>query len=178
MRTARELRLAGLIAYLAALIAGLLASWLAHLGMGSIGQLGWEGFNFFGVLEGAVFVLAFTLSLWVAKRAVRVSSTALLSAGIFAPTSARKLAKPIPTVEMVDSLGSRVAVLVEAGIPVGVLGLADNIVPWEEAPVVSGETAAIELSTLFWKYPAVIVADGNHIHGMVRREAFLKYLGV
>jgi hypothetical protein len=176
MRTVRDMRLAGLIAYLAALLGGLLASWLLHLILGPGGQLSWNQFNFTGVLEGIVFSLGFTLSLWIAKRAVRVSSTALLSAGLFSPTSARKLATPLPLIEVVDPVESRLAVLIENGKPVGVLGLDDNLVLWEDAPVVAGQTAASELAPLLWKYPAVIVADGGHIHGYIRLEAFLKYL--
>jgi hypothetical protein len=77
---------------------------------------------------------------------------------------------------VVDPVESRLAVLIENGKPVGVLGLDDNLVLWEDAPVVAGQTAASELAPLLWKYPAVIVADGGQIHGYIRLEAFLKYL--
>ncbi|HEU4741994.1 MAG TPA: hypothetical protein VFS50_10410 [Meiothermus sp.] len=178
MRTVRELRQAGLIAYLASLAIALLISGLVHWALGGRGLLSWQGLNFFGLLEGLVFVVSFTFSLWIAKRAVRAASSALLTAGLIAPSPARKLAKPIQTLEAVESFEGRLAVLIEDGVPVGVLGLGDNIVPWEEAPVVSGEVAASELSPLFWRYPVVIVADGNTIHGAIRREAFRKYMGV
>lgn len=85
MRSVRQLRLAGLIAYLAALVAGLLASGLLDLALGGHGEIGWTHLNFDGFLEGLVFLLIFTLALWVAKQAVRVSATTLLSAGLFGP---------------------------------------------------------------------------------------------
>ncbi|MCL5964941.1 MAG: hypothetical protein M1369_04045 [Deinococcus sp.] len=178
MRTVRELRLAGLIAYLAALISGLVASGLVHLALSRAGRFGWEGFNFAGLVEGVIFLLMFTTTLWIAKRAVRVPATTLLSAGMIAPTSARRLAKAIPMVDMLETSEGRLAVLHENGVPVGVMGLEDHVVPWEEAPVVSGEVAASELTSLFWRHPVVFVADGNTVHGAIRRDAYFKYLGV
>ncbi|WP_026234560.1 hypothetical protein [Calidithermus timidus] len=179
MRTVRELRLAGLIAYLAALIAGILASGLVHLAFGRRGAFGWDGLNFFGLLEGLCFLLVFTISLWVFKRAVRVTTTTLLSAGLFVPTSAKALARPIPVLDGLgtDSLETQFAVIREGGVPIGVIGLEDSLVPWEEAPVVGGDIAANDLSVMFRKYPVVIVADGDTIHGAIRREAYFKYLG-
>lgn len=177
MRTVRDLRLAGLIAYLAALIAGLVVSGLIHWALGGRGQFGWEGFNFFGILEGLSFLLVFTLSLWIAKRAVKVTTTTLLSAGIFAPTSARKLARPVPVISALQSFEGNIAVLLEAGHPVGIIGIADSLVPWDEAPVVPGETAASELSSLFRQHQIVFVADGDKVHGMITRERYFKYLG-
>ncbi|MCX8087746.1 MAG: hypothetical protein ACK40N_12520 [Meiothermus ruber] len=177
MRTVRDLRLAGLIAYLAALIAGLMVSGLIHWALGGRGQFGWEGFNFFGVLEGLAFLLVFTVSLLIAKRAVKVTTTTLLSAGIFAPTSARKLARPVPVISALQSFEGSIAVLLEAGHPVGVIGIADSLVPWDEAPVVPGDTAASELGSLFRQHPIVFVADGDTVHGMITRERYFKYLG-
>jgi hypothetical protein len=177
MRTVRDLRLAGLIAYLAALIAGLVVSGLIHLALGGRGHFGWEGFNFFGVLEGLAFLLVFTLSLLLAKKAVKVTTTTLLSAGILAPTSARKLARPVPVITALQSFEGNIAVLLEAGHPVGVIGIADSLVPWDEAPVVSGDTAAGELGSLFRQHPIVFVADGDTVHGMITRERYFKYLG-
>lgn len=63
MRTVRELRLAGLFAYLASLVIALLLSLALHLLLGGQGELGWEGFNAYGLLEGLLFLLAFTWSL-------------------------------------------------------------------------------------------------------------------
>jgi len=177
MRTVRDLRLAGLIAYLAALIAGLAVSGLIHLALGGQGRFGWEGFNFFGLLEGLAFLLVFTLSLLLAKKAVKVTATTLLSAGIFAPTSARKLARPVPVITALQSFEGNIAVLLEAGQPVGVIGIADSLVPWDEAPVVAGNTAAGELGSLFRQHPIVFVADGDTVHGMITRERYFKYLG-
>ncbi|AEB11128.1 hypothetical protein [Marinithermus hydrothermalis] len=178
MRTVRELRLAGWIAYVAALVLGLGISFGVHALLGGTGRLGWEGFNLQGLLEGLFFLLIFTLSLWVAKRAVRVPATTLLTAGLVAPPPARALAKPVPLLENVDAYEGRLAVVVEDGQPVGVLGLDDHVVPWDEAPVVSGEVAATELSPLFWRYPIVIVADEHGVHGAITRERYLRMLGV
>ncbi|MBF6594074.1 MAG: hypothetical protein IVW51_06460 [Thermaceae bacterium] len=177
MRTIRDLRLAGLIAYLAALIAGLLASGLLHLLFGRRGMFGWEGINFFGLLEGLLFLIVFTLSLWIAKRAVKVTTTTLLSAGLFVPTSARKMARAVPVINALQSFEGNIAVLLEHNQPVGIIGIADSLVPWDEAPVVSGQTAASELGSLFRQHQIVFVADGNRVHGMITRERYFKYLG-
>ena len=56
MRTVRELRLAGLFAYLASLVIALLLSLALHLLLGGQGELGWEGFNAYGLLEGLLFL--------------------------------------------------------------------------------------------------------------------------
>ncbi|RDI95086.1 hypothetical protein DV704_08410 [Meiothermus sp. QL-1] len=177
MRTVRELRIAGLIAYLAALVSGLLVSGILHLAFGERGQFGWEGFNLLGLLEGLAFLLVFTLTLWLAKRAVRVNTTTLLSAGLFAPTSARRLARPVPVIHALESFEGNIAVLLEGDQPVGVIGIADSLVPWDEAPVVPGETAASELGALFRQHQIVFVADGSTIHGIITRERYFKYLG-
>lgn len=177
MRTVRDLRLAGLIAYVAALIAGLVMSGLVHLLFGRRGQFGWEGINFFGLLEGLIFLIVFTLSLWIAKRAVKVTTTTLLSAGIFVPTSARKLARAVPIINALQSFEGNIAVLLEAGYPVGVIGIADSLVPWEDVQVVAGETAASELGSVFKQHKTVFVADGNDVHGMITQERYFKYLG-
>jgi len=177
MRTVRDLRLAGLIAYTAALIAGLIASGIVYLTLGRRGQFGWEGIDLFGLLEGLIFLIVFTLSLWIAKRAVKVSTTTLLSAGLFVPTSARRLARPVPVINALQSFEGNIAVLLENNQPVGIIGIADSLVPWDEAPVVTGETAASELSSLFRQHKIIFVADGNNVHGMITQERYFKYLG-
>ena len=177
MRTVRDLRLAGLIAYLAALVAGLLVSGILHWVLGGQGVLSWFSSNFYGLLEGLLFVIVFTLSLWIAKRAVQVTTTTLLSAGIFAPTSAKKLARPVPVINALQSFEGNIAVLLEAGYPVGVIGIADSLVPWEDAPVVSGDVAASELGSLFKQHKFIFVADGSDIHGIITQERYFKYLG-
>lgn len=177
MRTVRDLRLAGLIAYLAALVAGLTVSGLLHLAFGRRGQFGWDGLNFLGILEGLSFLLVFTLTLWIAKRAVKVTTTTLLSAGLFSPTSARKLSRPVPIISALESFEGSIAVLFEEDQPVGVIGIADSLVPWDEAPVVSGETASSELGSMFRQHQIVFVADGNTVHGVITRERYFKYLG-
>jgi len=177
MRTVRELRWAGAIAYLAALVTGLLVALLVHLFFKGQGRFGWEGFNTIGVIEGLAFVVAFTFSLWAAKRAVRVPCTTLLTFGLVAPPSAGKAAKPIPLIDKVESFEGRLAVLVEDGIPCGVLGLGDHIVPWEEAPVVAPETALSELAGMFWKNPVVLVAKDDEVLGAITRDRFFRLMG-
>ncbi len=177
MRTVRELRWAGAIAYLAALFVGLALALLVHWLLGGQGRFGWEGFNLWGVLEGVVFLLAFTFGLWAAKRAVRVPCTTLLTAGLIAPPSAGRVARPLPKIEQVESFEGRLAVLVEAGEPQGVLGLDDHMVPWEQAPVVPADVAVSELSALFWKSPVVFVVEGGEVLGAVSRERFFQLMG-
>ena len=177
MRTVRELRWAGAIAYLAALAVGLLVAFVVHLLFGGQGRFGWEGFNAVGVAEGAAFVLSFTFSLWVAKRAVRVPCTTLLTAGLVAPPSAGRVARSLPTIEQVESFEGRLAVLVENDEPQGVLGLEDRMVPWEQAPVVPADVAVSELSALFWKSPVVFVEDRGRLVGVITRESFFQIMG-
>jgi hypothetical protein len=177
MRTVRELRWAGAIAYLAALVTGLLASLLVHLLLKGQGRFGWEGFNTVGLLEGLIFVFTFTFSLWAAKRAVRVPCTTLLTAGLLAPPSAAKAARPLPLIDKVESFEGRLAVLVEDGVPRGVLGLGDHIVPWEEAPVAAADVALSELAGYFWKNPVVLVAEDDKVIGVITRERFFRLMG-
>lgn len=177
VRTVRELRWAGAIAYLAALAAGLLVAFVLHALFKGQGRFGWEGFNVWGVLEGIAFVFAFTFGLWAAKRAVRVPCTTLLTAGLVAPPSAGKVARPLPTIEQVESFEGRLAVLTEAGEPQGVLGLEDHMVPWEQAPVVPADVAVSELSALFWKSPVVFVVQNGEVLGVITRERFFQLMG-
>ena len=95
MRTVRELRLAGLFAYLASLVIALLLSLALHLLLGGQGELGWEGFNAYGLLEGLLFLLAFTWSLALGQRATRIPCSTLLTAGLFGPRAAKRLARPL-----------------------------------------------------------------------------------
>ena len=173
MRRVQELRLAGLIAFVAAVAVGLFVGLVVHLLLG--GKIGWEGFDLPGLVEGFFFLVAFTLSLFVAKRAVRVPCSTLLTGGVVAPLSARRAAQPVPLVTSPAEDGSgRWAVIVEEGKPVGVLGLGSEIVPWEEAPVVEGDVAITELAPLFWRGEAVFVADGDRVYGVITREHYLK----
>ncbi len=172
MRTAKELRIAGLIAYIAALAVGLLLSLVVHLLLG--GRMGWEDFDLPGLVEGLAFLVAFSGGLVVAKRSIRVPCGTLLSAGLFAPPTARALAEAVPRLDSPAGFEGRWAVIVEEGRPVGVLGLAEQIVPWDDAPVVAGAVALTELAPLFWQNDAVVVADGDEVHGVITRERYLR----
>lgn len=130
MRTVRELRLAGLFAYLASLVIALLLSLALHLLLGGQGELGWEGFNAYGLLEGLLFLLAFTWSLALGQRATRIPCSTLLTAGLFGPRAAKRLARPLARVEGVEAYEGRgLALLYQEGRPVGLLGLSDHILP-------------------------------------------------
>ncbi|APD09459.1 MULTISPECIES: hypothetical protein [Thermus] len=178
MRTVKELRLAGLFAYLAALVLGLLLSYFLHVLLGGGGRLGWGSFNLAGLLEGLGFVLAFTFALYLAKKAVRVPCTTLLTAGLLGPAPARRLARPLPRVEGLEAYEGRgVALLVQEGRPVGVLGLADHILPLEEVAGVEGEVAVSELAPLFLRQPLVLVFRGEEVLGAIPREAFFRHMG-
>ena len=111
MRTVRELRLAGLFAYLASLVIALLLSLALHLLLGGQGELGWEGFNAYGLLEGLLFLLAFTWSLALGQRATRIPCSTLLTAGLFGPRAAKRLARPLARVEGVETAVTELAPL-------------------------------------------------------------------
>ncbi|GLV49345.1 hypothetical protein TJA_24460 [Thermus sp. LT1-2-5] len=178
MRTVKELRLAGLFAYLAALVLGLLFSYLLHALLGEGGRLGWGSFNLPGLLEGLGFVFAFTFALYLAKKAVRVPCTTLLTAGLLGPTPARRLARPLPRVEGLEAYEGRgVALLLQEGRPVGLLGLSDHILALEEVPSVEAEAAVSELAPLFFQSPLVLVVRGEEVLGAIPREAFFRHLG-
>lgn len=178
MRTVRELRLAGLFAYLASLVIALLLSLALHLLLGGRGELGWEGFNAYGLLEGLLFLLAFTWSLALGQRATRIPCYTLLTAGLFGPRSAKRLARPLARVEGVEAYEGRgLALLYQEGRPVGLLGLSDHILPLEEVPSVEAETAVTELAPLFFQHPIVLVVQGEEVLGAVPREAYFRYLG-
>lgn len=178
MRTVKELRLAGLLGYLAALVLGLLFSFLLHLLLGGTGRLGWEGFNLTGLVEGLGFLLAFTFSLWVAQRATRVPCGTLLTAGLLAPKPAHRLARPLERVEALEAYEGRgLALLWRDGRPVGLLGLGEGILPLEEVPQVEAEVAASDLPPLFWRRPLVLVVREGEVLGGIPREAFLGQTG-
>jgi len=175
MRTVKELRLAGLFAYLGALVLALLFSLLVHYLLGGEGRLGWGSFNFYGLLEGLVFLLVFTFTLYVAQRAVRVPCTTLLTAGLLGPTPAYRLAKPLPQVEALEAYEGRgVALLAQEGRPIGLLGLSDGILPLEEVQSVEAEVAVSELYPLFFRQPLVLVVRGEEVLGAIFREAFYR----
>ena len=67
--------------------------------------------------------------------------------------------------------------MVQEGRPVGLLGLADHILPLEEVPSVEAEVAVSELSPLFLRQPLVLVVKGEEVVGAISREAFFRHLG-
>lgn len=166
MRTVRELRLAGLFAYLASLVIALLLSLALHLLLGGQGELGWEGFNAYGLLEGLLFLLAFTWSLALGQRATRIPCSTLLTAGLFGPRAAKRLARPLARVEGVEAYEGRgLALLYQEGRPVGLLGLSDHILPLEEVPSVEAETAVTELAPSSSSTPSSSWSRGRRCWG-------------
>ena len=121
MRTVRELRLAGLFAYLASLVIALLLSLALHLLLGGQGELGWEGFNAYGLLEGLLFLLAFTWSLALGQRATRIPCSTLLTAGLadidcrfcHASVQVKKLGAPFTAVQWNTEAAGRCAFFAE-----------------------------------------------------------------
>lgn len=178
MRTVRELRLAGLFAYLASLVIALLLSLALHLLLGGQGELGWEGFNAYGLLEGLLFLLAFTWSLALGQRATRIPCSTLLTAGLFGPRAAKRLARPLARVEGVEAYEGRgLALLYQEGRPVGLLGLSDHILPLRGGPQRGGGDGGDGARPLFFQHPIVLVVQGEEVLGAVPREAYFRYLG-
>jgi hypothetical protein len=70
--------------------------------------------------------------------------------------------------------GRGVALLVQEGWPVGLLGLSDHIRPLEEVPSVEAEAAVSELYPLFLREPLVLVVRGEEVLGAIFREAFYR----
>jgi hypothetical protein len=70
--------------------------------------------------------------------------------------------------------GRGVALLVQEGRPVGLLGLSDHIRPLEEVPSVEAEAAVSELYPLFLREPLVLVVRGEEVLGAIFREALYR----
>lgn len=178
MRKPSQIRVAALLGALAAVAFALLVSLLFSLLIGSGGRLGFRDFNFVGVLEGVVFIVAYSGALIYVRSALRLPSPTLLSFGLSGPPTAGSAAAEVPLVEaahVVQTLAeNRVVIVTQDGVPVGVTGLnRDRITSWEELVKAPAEVAVTDLRRLLAHEQLVVVVDGDAVKGVVTQEMYL-----
>lgn len=178
MRRPSQLRIAALLAGLAAVAVALLASFALYLAFGRRGRLSFHDFNFEGVAEGLLFIVVLISVLRYLRSALRLPGPTLLSFGIVAPPSARRVSAGIPTVESTQNIQTlaenRLVVVEENGIPIGLTGVnRERITPWEELPKVDGSVAVTDLRRLLANEPLVVVMEGERVAGVVTQEMYL-----
>ena len=178
MRRPDQLRRQAALAASASVAFALFVAFLAFLGFGREGRLGFGGFNLAGLVEGIVFLAAFVTALGWVRSALRLPSPTLLSFGLVAPPTARRVAERVPLVDAAAALQTladhRVVIVQEGGVPIGVSGVRrERITSWDELVKVSGGVAVTDLRRPLSHEQLVVVVDDEKIVGVVTQEAFL-----
>lgn len=178
MRRPAQLRLAAVLAALAATGFALLLSFLLYLVLGRQGRLSFHDFNLPGIAEGLIFVVAFVTAMRYLRSALRMPSPTLLSFGLVAPPTARKVAAAVPVVESAQNIQTlaenRIVVVEDQGVPIGVTGLKrERITSWEELVKVDGSVAVTDLRRVLAHEPLVLVMEGGRVAGVVTQEMYL-----
>ncbi len=178
MRRPSQLRLSALLGALSAVVFALIVSYLVSLLLPGPGRLGFGDFNATGLLEGAVFVLAYSLALIWVRSALRIPSPALLSFGISGPPAAGTVAMKVPVVDAASAvqtlMDNRVVIVHQDRVPIGVTGLHhDRITSWEELVKAPADVAVTELRGLLAHEQLVVVMDGQEVKGIVTQEMYL-----
>lgn len=178
MRKPAQLRLSALLGALAATAFALLISYLFSLLLGRAGRLGFRDFNAVGLLEGAVFLLAFSLSLIWVRSALRLPSPTLLSFGLSAPPTAGRVAMKVPIVNASQAvqtlMENRIVIVHQDRVPIGVTGLHhDRITSWEELVKAPADVAVTDLRRVLAHEQLVVVMDGTEVKGIVTQEMYL-----
>lgn len=178
MRRPAQLRSAALWGALASFAFALLVSFLTFLLLGRAGRLGFVAFNAAGLVEGGVFVVAYSGALIYARSSLRLPSPTLLSFGLLVPPTTGRAALAVPQVEaseVVHTLAeNRVVIVRQGGVPVGVTGLRrDSITSWEELVKLPGDVAVTELRRVLAHEQLVVVAEGERVQGVITQEMYL-----
>jgi len=178
VRRPNQLRVAALLGASAAVAFALLIALLAFLALGRAGRLGFAGFNAPGILEGALFVLAYSGALIYVRSALRLPSPTLLSFGLLAPPTTGRSAAKVPVVDAAQvaqtMMANRIVIVQDAGVPVGVTGLHhDRITSWEELVKVEADMAVTDLRRLLAHEQLVVVLEGAEVRGIVTQEMYL-----
>ncbi|MEJ2289028.1 MAG: hypothetical protein P8Y02_10370 [Deinococcales bacterium] len=178
MRRPGQLRSAAFWGAIASMAFALLLSFVVFLLLGRAGRLGFTSFNPAGLVEGVVFVVAYSAALVYARSALRLPSPTLLSFGVLVPPSAGRAAGRVPQVdsgEVVHTLAeNRVVIVKQGGVPVGVTGLRrDSITSWEELVKVPPGVAVTELRRVLAHEQLVVVSEDETVHGVITQEMYL-----
>ncbi len=178
MRRPGQLRVSALLGALAAVAFALLVTWVLSLLLRSDGRLGFGNFNATGLVEGAVFVLVYSLALIWVRSSLRLPSPTLLSFGLSAPPTAGAVAMEVPVLNAAQAvqtlIENRVVIVHEGRVPIGVTGLHhDRITSWEELVKVPADVAVTDLRRVLAHEQLVVVMDGQEVKGIVTQEMYL-----
>lgn len=178
MRRPNQLRVSALLGATSAVAFALLVSLLLFWLLGGGGRLGFAGFNFLGVVEGVVFVLAYSLALVYVRSALRLPSPTLLSFGLLAPPTVAAAAARVPVVDSSQvaqtMLENRIVIVEQGGVPVGVTGLHhDRITSWEELVKADADMAVTDLRRVLAHEQLVVVMQGDVVRGIITQEMYL-----
>jgi hypothetical protein len=178
MRRPDQLRRQAALAALASVGFALFVSFLSFLAFGREGRLGFTSFNVAGLVEGVVFLAAFVTALGWVRSALRLPSPVLLSFGLIAPPTARRVAERVPVADAALALQTladhRVVIVQEGGVPIGVTGIRrERITSWDELVKVPGDVAVTDLRRPLSHEQLVVVVDGDEVLGVVTQEAYL-----
>lgn len=183
MRRPIELRRQAFLAGSAAVGFALLAAFAAFTLLGRQGRLGFGDFNPAGVLEGLVFLVALMAALVWVRAALRLPAPVLLSFGLVAPPTARRVAAKVPVVDVATAQHTladhRVVIVQEEGVPVGMSGVRrERITSWDDIVKVPGDVSVTDLRVPLSRHQLVVVVDGDdvvgeRVLGVVTQEAYL-----
>lgn len=178
MRRPSQIRLAALMGALAAVAFALLVSFLVSLALPGPGRLGFNDFNAAGLLEGAVFIVTYSLALIWVRSSLRIPSPTLLSFGLSAPPTAGQAAMKVPVVDAAQAVQTlvenRIVIVHQDRVPVGVTGLHhDRITSWEELVKAPSDVAVTELRSALAHEQLVVIVDGQEVKGVVTQEMYL-----
>jgi len=178
VRRPSQLGGAALWGALACVMFALVVAFAVFLLLGGEGRLGFRTANPAGLLEGIVFVAAYSGALIYARSALRLPSPTLLSFGLIVPPTAGRAAGRVPVVEANNVLHTltenRVVIVQQAGVPIGVSGLRfDRITSWEELVKVPSGVGVTELRGVLAHEQLVVVVEGDRVRGVITQEMYL-----
>jgi len=156
----------------------LLITWLLSLLIPGDGRLGFGAFNASGLIEGAVFVLVYSLALIWVRSSLRLPSPTLLSFGLSAPPTAGSVAMTVPVLNATQAvqtlIENRMVIVHESRVPIGVTGVHhDRMTSWEELVKVPADVSVTDLRRVLAHEQLVVVMDGQEVKGIVTQEMYL-----
>jgi hypothetical protein len=178
MRRPEELRRHAALAASASVAFALLVSFGVFVLLGREGRLGFSGFNLAGLAEGLAFLVALMAALIWVRASLRLPAPVLLSFGLVAPPTARRVAAKVPVVDVATAqftlADHRVVIVQEDGVPVGMSGVRrERITSWDEIVKVRGDVSVTDLRALLAHEPLVVVMQGDEVVGVVTQDAYL-----
>lgn len=178
MRRPSQLRIAALLGSLAAVAFALLMALLVFWLLGAEGRLGFSSLNAAGIVEGVVFVLAYSFALIYVRSALRLPSPTLLSFGLVLPPTVGKAAAKVPVVDSSQvaqtMMANRIVIVEQGGVPIGVTGMHhDRITSWEELVKAEADMAVTDLRRVLAHEQLVVAMDGDVVRGIITQEMYL-----